>query len=699
MLLVSPSFTSISNFGVSDSLTTPIKNSNVSLTYSFHSPVIIRSNSDFHSQGWSGQGSLSSPYSISNLNITSESVVCIFITNTTSYFTIQNCWLSSEGSDWEQGIITLDNVINGQIENNQFAAGYIAIRAEGSSNCIFTSNRIGTSLMGFLGYNLHDCEFSENTQISTSMGYPVHIEDSTNVVISDNFFQDCLYEGIGLTSCTNSHVAFNTLSGTDLHNGQFGLAIRNSRECTLTQNNVTSFGTAIDITDGQLLTISKNYINTCWGGINVRANDIAITNNEITVTGFSIQLRGSFRITINSNILHGTIYATGIDISGGGDSQVIENVISELNYGMRIQGMVNLGVSSNSFSECYVAIAFEELAYQGIDDGPPVNCRIVNNQLVGCGIRFSVTDPAGMNHEFRENQIDGKPLAYFYGATNLQIDGREYGQIILADCEHVSITRGVLDELLLMFCTNCEISGVSINNSTNGIYIRYSSQIDIGYSQLMGNDVGIRIEQSSQCHIIGITAHDNGHGLLLDSSPNSMVYDCDLFDNEYGLVLIGAHNSYVETNRIYGNIQGIYLLRTEDAYIGNNDVIGNSETGLLLNRGSRFNTIIANSFGWNAVNVLCTGFDNIWDDGMNKGNSWSDLGDSIVYIIDEDDFDRFPRSLQDENSPTNPESNSTGIINTEIPAIVSVAVGAVAGFSFLVLIAIAVSFAKRKELI
>ena len=564
-----------------------------------------------------------------NLNITSTSSVCILIANTTRYFAIENCWFSSQDSNWGQGIITLENVFGGRIEDNEFAAGYIAISVEDSSSCTFTRNKIGTYQMGFLAYSLQDSKFSDNIQITESIGYSVRIEDSTNVSIINNFFQGCLYEGIRLTSCTNCYAGLNTLSGTDLHFGQYGFSIRDSVECTLTQNKVTSF-------------------------------------------------------------------ATGIDISCGGNSRVTENTMSDLEFGMRLQGIDNLEVSNNSFLECYVAITFEEVAYLGLEDGPPVNSRILNNQLEKCGFRFSITNPAGMNQEISGNLIDGRQLAYLYNENNLQINGREYGQIILADCEDVSITGGILDELLLMFCTNCQISGVSVSNRTNGIYVRYSSQVDIGYSQLAGNEVGIRIEESDYCHIVRTNTHNNGHGLLLDSSPNSTIYDCDVYDNEYGMVLIDAHQSYVETNRVYGNGQGIYLLRTTDSYIGNNDVLENDEIGLLLNRGSRYNTIVANRFGWNLVNVLCSGFDNTWDDGVKRGNSWSDLGDSRIYIIDEDDFDRFPSSLGDGNSTIISVSTSTTTNTTVAPESVAVVVGAVSGFSLLSIIAFAVRFGRKR---
>ncbi|MGY5881714.1 MAG: right-handed parallel beta-helix repeat-containing protein, partial [Candidatus Thorarchaeota archaeon] len=301
LLLVPPSLSSFSNFQESNPMLTPNEDSSVSLAYSSHYPVVISRNSDFLSQGWSGRGTSYSPYTISSLNITSESVVCILITDTTSYFTIRDCWLSSEESAWGQGIITLSNVINGRIENNVFASGHTAISVEDSSSCTFTMNTIGTSQRGFLAYNLHDSEFSENIQVSPSMVYPVHIEDSTNVDITDNFFEDCLYEGIRLISCTNCFISFNTLSGADLHNGLYGLALRNSRDCTLKQNNLTAFGTAIDITEGQRLTISDNYIDWSWRGIMLRGNDTTISNNEIDVTGFCIQLRESFGSIVDSN--------------------------------------------------------------------------------------------------------------------------------------------------------------------------------------------------------------------------------------------------------------------------------------------------------------------------------------------------------------------------------------------------------------
>ena len=692
-----PSFTPVSISDTVESDSSLVQDSSAAIAYSSHATITITSNADFETQSWPGEGTSASPFRITNLNITSETAVCILIANTTSYFVISDCWFSSQGRDWGLGIITMENVVHGRIEDNTFASGHIAISVEDSSSCNVVRNDIGTSLMGFLAYNLNNSEFSGNTQTSESMEYPVHIQDGNNVNVRANFFQNIVYEGIGLTSCTNSYLEFNILSGGDQHNGQYGIAIRESNLCFVRENNVTGFGTAIEITEGKTLTLSDNFVDYCWGGVMVRGNETTIIDNNIMTTGFCIQLRGSFDNVIRSNLLQSTILSTGIDVSGGGYSEISDNILNRHEYGVRLQGARNLTIIENTFSNCFLAVTFEEVAYIGLEDGYPINCRIINNDFEDCGLGFSITDPAGMDHEIVGNLVNGRELAYFYGATDQHIDGRDYGQIILVACEDISINGGMLDELTIMFSSNCEVTGVTVVNGINGIYIRYSNQIVVGFSEVTGNDVGVRIELSSFCHVIQTTAYNNGHGILLESSPNSTVYDCDLIENTYGIILIGSHDSHIESNRVYNNVYGIYLLRTIQTYIGNNDVLENNEIGLLLNRGSRFNRIVANSFGWNSVNAICSGFDNVWDDGLKVGNRWSDLGGSYVYIIDEDDVDRFPSLLGNRTSTSFPPSSTTSdIINTAISGKVTPEIAAVTGFTLLGLLAIAVLFGRKR---
>jgi hypothetical protein len=126
-------------------------------------------------------------------------------------------------------------------------------------------------------------------------------------------------------------------------------------------------------------------------------------------------------------------------------------------------------------------------------------------------------------------------------------------------------------------------------------------------------------------------------------------------------------------------------------------VLENNEIGILLNRGSRFNRIIANSFGWNSVNAICSGFDNEWDDGIETGNRWSDLGENYVYLIDEDDVDRYPSLLENgtlSNTLPSLTSNTdiTGISGAVTPEVAVITALALLGF-----IAVAILFGRKKK--
>jgi len=670
--------------------------SDIILSYSTHTPITITNNADFELQAWPGQGTVANPYLISNLNITSQTAVCISVVNTTSYFTITDCWFRAYDSDWAQGMINFENVIHGRVQDNTFDSGHIAIFVERSSSCNFLRNSIGTSLMGFLAYNLNNSVFSSNVQTSESMGYPVHIEHGNNVVIRSNFFQDSTYEGIGLTDCTDCTLEFNTLSGGDLHLGQYGFAIRNSENCYIQENDITNCGTAIEITDAKSHSISGNIISGCWGGVMIRGNDSTVANNNISVNGFCVQLRGSFRTVVHSNYLRSSIIALGIDVSGGGFSNITENTFYRHEYGIRLQGVRNLTVANNNFSECYQAIILDEIAYIGLNSGPPIQCKIINNELGDSGIGFAISDPDGMNHEIRGNMVNGRELAYFFRVSNLEIEGSNYGRIILVDCDRIAINGGTLDELMIAFSSNCEIMGITVINQTNGIHIRNSLNTIIGFSRVINCEVGVRLEWSNFSYIFRTTVLDNGHGFLIENSPNTTIYDCQSNHNEYGIVLIGAHESHIESNMVYGNGHGIYILRTNEAYIGNNDILENSGTGLLLNRGSRFNRIIANRFGWNSINAICSGFDNLWDDGEKVGNKWSDLGANHVYFIDEDDIDRFP-SLLENGTSTNLPTNGSVSNRTWIPGQVTPEIAAITVSSLLGIFAVVIIFARRHE--
>ncbi|TFG26613.1 right-handed parallel beta-helix repeat-containing protein, partial [Candidatus Thorarchaeota archaeon] len=86
----------------------------LSETYIPHDPIVVSSNDDFTTEGFSGEGSPGNPFLIEWFEFTSNiDDACISISNTTAWFRIINC---SFAPDSFASAITLYNVSNGQIQ-------------------------------------------------------------------------------------------------------------------------------------------------------------------------------------------------------------------------------------------------------------------------------------------------------------------------------------------------------------------------------------------------------------------------------------------------------------------------------------------------------------------------------------------------------------------------------------------------------
>ncbi|TFH05492.1 MAG: hypothetical protein E4H14_12620 [Candidatus Thorarchaeota archaeon] len=85
-------------------------------SYTTHSPITITSNADFASQGWPGTGISGDPYVIEGLEITADAV-CISIMDTTVYFEVRNCVISSGSLSSYVGI-HFDNVTQGTLRDS-----------------------------------------------------------------------------------------------------------------------------------------------------------------------------------------------------------------------------------------------------------------------------------------------------------------------------------------------------------------------------------------------------------------------------------------------------------------------------------------------------------------------------------------------------------------------------------------------------
>lgn len=58
-------------------------------------PIIINSDSDFKEYNFPGNGTIDNPYIISDITIITNETIGIFISQTTAYFLISNCFITA----------------------------------------------------------------------------------------------------------------------------------------------------------------------------------------------------------------------------------------------------------------------------------------------------------------------------------------------------------------------------------------------------------------------------------------------------------------------------------------------------------------------------------------------------------------------------------------------------------------------------
>ncbi|MFW9848843.1 MAG: nitrous oxide reductase family maturation protein NosD [Candidatus Thorarchaeota archaeon] len=293
---------SISNMNEMEA-TEPLLNRQFEISdYTPHAPIVIESDSDFETQGWTGSGTPQQPYRIENLSIEVQDIqgYCIDIQNVRAHFIVRNCYLY--GTSYRFALV-LRNATNGLIEENI---------------CILSGGGVG----------LYDC-------------WDISIIDNQCSAPSDG-------TGIYLTGSWNTSISYNNCSG----NGMQGISIHSSSNNTVISNNVCNNNDAagISVYDCSNVTISNSECNMNLDGIRMDSSTklsyCSVVNNSCdsnTRKGFDLEqlefsliknntgsgnaekmlhLTSSYNVTLSNNTIHG-LHLTGTN------NKCIWNAISD----------------------------------------------------------------------------------------------------------------------------------------------------------------------------------------------------------------------------------------------------------------------------------------------------------------------------------------------------------------------------------
>jgi parallel beta-helix repeat protein len=146
--------------------------------YQIIEPIIIRSNVDFATFGATGVGTPSDPYTFDGLAIAANDT-CIFIEETTAYFTISNCKL--EANDLFP-VIRFDEVVNGNVENCKIKNGANGIEVTNSLYCTIENTSIYNCGDGIHLNRVSNCSIIGSSTFNSRRGILIDQSDHCEIV-------------------------------------------------------------------------------------------------------------------------------------------------------------------------------------------------------------------------------------------------------------------------------------------------------------------------------------------------------------------------------------------------------------------------------------------------------------------------------------------------------------------------------------
>jgi parallel beta-helix repeat protein len=518
-----------------------------------HAPIYIDDNSDFETLGFSGEGTVIDPYLISGLNINStiNGVAAINITNTDVHFFIMHCWLTANDTT----VIVFDSVSHGRIWNNTILDSERGVATYHSDDLTIFDNLFYS--FSWTGVYMEDCTLStlENNNCTTCF-VGLHIEQSDNIFVEDNYCINCLGAIELYYDCQSVTVYNNTVIGNDVGIGLY-------------------LNCAENIVDSNYCT------DNMFAGIyseNCQDNDIL--NNFGRLNYIDVYLVNSTSHDIRNNDLGFTTFSGGMDMYGSislhnsNNSIIVNNHVNESFISINI-------AQDSSFNEvvnntCFV-FAGGVVAWFGAN-----NTMITNNTCMGGGIgEVGIYVAEASFCSVIENQCNQSlyNIAVQWSLNTEVVDNfceLSYDGCIIVETTYDSLIQGntLQNGSTAIAIINSEYASILSNNISNytGTFTGGLTGIhldDVHNSTVEGNHLtkcseAIYLGDSSKNNITDNTCIENINGIIVDAT----CYDVIIEDNYchlqqgYAIAVVESFNCTVIRNTCTNTsgLEGVCLL-------------------------------------------------------------------------------------------------------------------------------------------
>ena len=506
---------------------------------------------------------------------------------------------------------------------------------------------------------------------------------STNCTVIEVNTKDC-GTGLLIINSVNCSVRHSDFSGTN-QNNQMGIFSDHSPGMNITAcyPQGMDYGILLEYSPDSL--IQSNIVNyNTYRGIEIDDSpDSRISNNWFDfIDNFCIDVTSSDSTMIDNNTLDSYSSHSGIAVYSSDHCVVEDNNIVVQSQGIYLSSANGIRIENNTI----IGNDYAGIIFTNTEDS-----EVYLNDIGSTGILFQTDQLTYWNHTFDTNDVGGLPLGYFESLDDAVLNAVDYGQLVLIDCDNVTVNGYSRDEiscpLYIVSSINVSASDYFITNTVKGIVILYSDNCSISnYTVEYTSSKGMYLYESNNVTITdAIVSHSDWDGIYLDHSEYCEIKDTETRDcSRYGIYLgYYSHNVSVSGHLSLGCGSGLYLYQSNDFTIDELVVyncstgllVSYSDGGLVINSGffnntngiylwsnSDNNRFYLNELGGNTEhNARDDVAGNYWDDGSEFGNSWSDYESGDFYNVNGTGggVDNYPNSLPGYSIPISSPENQT----------------------------------------
>ncbi len=340
----------------------------------------------------------------------------------------------------------------------------------------------------------------------------LYLQDSENLTVTDNEIMGAGDLGLFFTGCARGDVQANTVSnvggmgmyfdasdyinvyGNDISDAvEAGFWIEGGIEANVVQNTVEMCETGIGLVSHANGTVDYNTVASAVTGVYFEVvSGTALDHNTIVECRTGVQLVTADLCSIEDNTIE-ECWETGIWLQSGHDITVRGNLINGPT--VRGDGIPNVRAILVTFGR---------------------NLVFDSNRMSEYGLLFAAGLGAQYyNHSFTGNLVNGLPLYYGLNISEVALAGSALGQVILVQCEDVSVTGGTFHRctapIQSFYSESLDFVGITSDENYAGFWLSHTSNSTISGATVTESYYG---SHADHCDFLTIENTHVSHGIF-----------------------------------------------------------------------------------------------------------------------------------------------------------------------------------------